>query len=210
MADQASRHGQSAPGQSIRSPNTHKVVRSQQIASVVSPTDPNRHYGTTLYEDDDDDDDDDEEDDEEDDDDEEEEEEPDDNDDDGEDDEDDETDAMETAPPIPRSHTPGHLATKNHDRRRKPSELSIRERSQSQSASSQSISPSHPSSVPPSSASTGKTTLLSITTPSTASATPTSSRSLLHPHRSNGGLNGSSDHSPGTSAPPRDRHDASA
>ena len=205
MADQASRHGQSAPGQSIRSPlNTHKVVRSQQITSVVSPTDPSRHHGTSLYEEDDDDDDDDEEEEEE----EEEDEEPDENGDNG--DDDDEIDAMETAPPIPRSHTPGHLATKNHDRRRKPSELSIRERSQSQSASNQSISPPHPSSVPPSSASTSKTTLLSITTPSTASATPTSSRSLLHPHRSSGGLNGSSDHSPATSAPPRDRPDAAA
>ncbi|KAJ3949503.1 uncharacterized protein N0V96_000622 [Colletotrichum fioriniae] len=36
-------------------------------------------------------------------------------------------------PIIPRSHTPGHLASKSQDRRRKPSELSIRQRSQSAS-----------------------------------------------------------------------------
>ncbi|CAK7203411.1 hypothetical protein SEUCBS139899_006145 [Sporothrix eucalyptigena] len=36
-------------------------------------------------------------------------------------------------PPI-RSHTPGHLSTKSQDRRRKPAELSIRQRSQSSSS----------------------------------------------------------------------------
>ncbi|KAI8258640.1 Host cell factor 1 [Colletotrichum sp. SAR11_239] len=34
---------------------------------------------------------------------------------------------------LPRSHTPGHLSSKSQDRRRKPSELSIRQRSQSAS-----------------------------------------------------------------------------
>lgn len=34
-------------------------------------------------------------------------------------------------PPVPRSHTPGHLASKSRDQRRKTSELSIRQRSQS-------------------------------------------------------------------------------
>ncbi|KAF9875910.1 kelch domain-containing protein [Colletotrichum karsti] len=34
---------------------------------------------------------------------------------------------------LPRSHTPGHLSSKSQDRRRKPSDLSIRQRSQSAS-----------------------------------------------------------------------------
>ncbi len=38
------------------------------------------------------------------------------------------------APPMPRSHTPGHLSVKSQDRRRKPSELAIRQRSQSSAA----------------------------------------------------------------------------
>jgi len=41
---------------------------------------------------------------------------------------------LDRAPPIPRSHTPGHLSSKSQDRRRKPSELSIRQRSQSSAA----------------------------------------------------------------------------
>ncbi|KAK1830006.1 hypothetical protein QBC39DRAFT_412088 [Podospora conica] len=41
------------------------------------------------------------------------------------------SEAQDRTPPIPRSHTPGHLASKSQDRRRKPSELSIRQRSQS-------------------------------------------------------------------------------
>lgn len=46
-------------------------------------------------------------------------------------DSDDTSEAQDRTPPIPRSHTPGHLASKSQDRRRKPSELSIRQRSQS-------------------------------------------------------------------------------
>ncbi|KAK4217611.1 Tip elongation aberrant protein 1 [Rhypophila decipiens] len=38
---------------------------------------------------------------------------------------------QDRAPPIPRSHTPGHLSSKSQDRRRRPSELAIRQRSQS-------------------------------------------------------------------------------
>ena len=38
------------------------------------------------------------------------------------------------ATPMPRSHTPGHLSVKSQDRRRKPSELTIRQRSQSSGA----------------------------------------------------------------------------
>ncbi|KAM7207714.1 Tip elongation aberrant protein 1 [Naviculisporaceae sp. PSN 640] len=41
------------------------------------------------------------------------------------------THAQDRAPPIPRSHTPGHLSSKSQDRRRRPSELAIRQRSQS-------------------------------------------------------------------------------
>ena len=44
---------------------------------------------------------------------------------------DDEDEAKDKAATLPRSHTPGHLSTKSQDRRRKPSELSIRQRSQS-------------------------------------------------------------------------------
>ncbi|KAK0731437.1 conjugation with cellular fusion protein [Lasiosphaeris hirsuta] len=44
---------------------------------------------------------------------------------------DDSNESRDSAPPIPRSHTPGHLSSKSQDRRRKPSELSIRQRSQS-------------------------------------------------------------------------------
>ncbi|KAL2139320.1 hypothetical protein VTI28DRAFT_5334 [Corynascus sepedonium] len=52
--------------------------------------------------------------------------------------------------PIPRSHTPGHLATKSHDRRNKPADLPLRQRSQSSAAavappsSSSGIAPSLP------------------------------------------------------------------
>lgn len=48
---------------------------------------------------------------------------------------DDSEDEVDSEPaPLPRSHTPGHLATNStHDRRRKPSDLSIRQRSQSAS-----------------------------------------------------------------------------
>ncbi|KAJ9130424.1 Tip elongation aberrant protein 1 [Pleurostoma richardsiae] len=74
-------------------------------------------------------------------------------------DEDDE--ALDDAPPFPRSHTPGHLASKSTDRRRKPSELSIRQRSASAAAVS-SISlvasppPSSKTPAPQSSSSSGR------------------------------------------------------
>src|SRR6478735_6433926 len=55
--------------------------------------------------------------------------------------------------PLPRSHTPGHLASKSIDRRRKPSEHSIRQRSQSTShiaaVSRSSTSASHLPKPPP-------------------------------------------------------------
>ncbi|EON98549.1 putative rab9 effector protein with kelch motifs protein [Phaeoacremonium minimum UCRPA7] len=57
------------------------------------------------------------------------------------DDEDDEA-LDRSPPPLVRSHTPGHLASRSTDRRRKPSELSIRQRSQSAAglSSSQTLS----------------------------------------------------------------------
>ncbi|CRK33984.1 hypothetical protein BN1708_006239, partial [Verticillium longisporum] len=64
---------------------------------------------------------------------------------------------------VPRSHTPGHLSTKSQDRRRKPSELSIRQRSQSASQASL-----HSSSKPP------KTPLSSTSTSSLAPKPPPS------------------------------------
>ncbi|KAH6634270.1 hypothetical protein B0J18DRAFT_13790 [Chaetomium sp. MPI-SDFR-AT-0129] len=54
---------------------------------------------------------------------------------------DDAEDVPDRAPPIPRSHTPGHLSStsKNQDRRSRPTDLSIRQRSQSSSSLSAAI-----------------------------------------------------------------------
>ncbi|KAF6837758.1 Host cell factor 1 [Colletotrichum plurivorum] len=52
--------------------------------------------------------------------------------------------------PILRSHTPGHLSSKSQDRRRKPSELSIRQRSQS--ASQAPSAAAHPTRTTPTTA----------------------------------------------------------
>ncbi|KAK3336780.1 hypothetical protein B0T19DRAFT_447630 [Cercophora scortea] len=71
-------------------------------------------------------------------------------------------------PPLPRSHTPGHLSSKSQDRRRKPSELAIRQRSQSAaspvplSVSTSSLSASH--------------SVASFSIPSSKTPTPTSAR----------------------------------
>ncbi|TPX16799.1 uncharacterized protein E0L32_012364, partial [Thyridium curvatum] len=54
----------------------------------------------------------------------------------GVDDEDDDSEAQDRAPPIVRSHTPGHLSSKSQDRRRKPPEISIRQRSHSVASTS--------------------------------------------------------------------------
>src|SRR3954452_21286877 len=59
-----------------------------------------------------------------------------------------------------RSHTPGHLSTKSHDRRKKASELALRQRSQSLSqkdGTSSSSSPKVPK-APPSTHSNGSAT----------------------------------------------------
>lgn len=57
--------------------------------------------------------------------------------------------AQDRAPPIPRSHTPGHLSSKSQDRRNRPADLTLRQRSQSSAAaitpaSSAGITPSLP------------------------------------------------------------------
>ncbi|KAL3958761.1 hypothetical protein ACCO45_006923 [Purpureocillium lilacinum] len=63
-------------------------------------------------------------------------------DDDDDDDDDEDEDEDEQPAPLPRSHTPGHLASKSiNDRRRKPSDVAIRQRSQSASQ----VPPSRPS-----------------------------------------------------------------
>lgn len=162
----AGHHHSSSAGHSIRSPLNPKIIRSQKIATVTSPTEPPRRhdYSAHLADDDDDDDDDDDE--------EEDDEEADDDDDDEV-----EEEAMDRAPPLARSHTPGHLATKSHDRRGKPSELSIRHRSQSASSLSASHTPALPTSA------SSKVSLLSANTlysnaPATT-PTPTSARSHL-------------------------------
>jgi len=94
------------------------------------------------------------------------------------------------APPIPRSHTPGHLASKSQDRRHRPSELSIRQRSQSAASGSLSLSASQATFSLPSSG---------AVTPKPLSATTS---------------NGGEDALPLTSAPhstqQRDRNDSSA
>jgi len=93
-------------------------------------------------------------------------------------------------PPLPRSHTPGHLATRSQDRRRKPSELSIRQRSQSAAgqspaAASSSQSLSFSSKTPVSAHSTH-----SATTTSTSAAT-TPKPPALQTNIPNGATSGS-------------------
>ncbi|KAH7196758.1 uncharacterized protein B0J16DRAFT_326587 [Fusarium flagelliforme] len=66
------------------------------------------------------------------------------------DDDSDDDDESSDQMPLPRSHTPGHLASKSiQANRRKPSDLSIRQRSQSASQSA-SVPPSQPALQPPS------------------------------------------------------------
>lgn len=55
--------------------------------------------------------------------------------------------APDRTPPVPRSHTPGHLSSKSQDRRKKPVDVAIRQRSQSAAATPNSSSSS---SLPPS------------------------------------------------------------
>ncbi|KAK7713482.1 hypothetical protein SLS64_004732 [Diaporthe eres] len=59
--------------------------------------------------------------------------------------------APDRVPPVPRSHTPGHLSSKSQVSRRKPStsDLSIRQRAQSAAAAPSASAPNTSSSVPP-------------------------------------------------------------
>ncbi|KAH8880083.1 galactose oxidase [Thozetella sp. PMI_491] len=94
------------------------------------------------------------------------------------------------SPPLPRSHTPGHLSVKSQDRRRKPSELSIRQRSQSAAATAnpQTLSASQ----------------VSFSVPSSAKSTPgPSSAPALRNNASNGAESG-------TETTGRERQDSSA
>ncbi|KAH9438346.1 hypothetical protein MCOR02_001982 [Pyricularia oryzae] len=90
----AGHHHSSSAGHSIRSPLNPKIIRSQKIATVTSPTEPPRRhdYSAHLADDDDDDDDDDDE-------------EEDDEEEDDDDDDEVEEEAMDRAPPLARSHT---------------------------------------------------------------------------------------------------------
>ncbi|KAG7293165.1 hypothetical protein NEMBOFW57_003211 [Staphylotrichum longicolle] len=78
--------------------------------------------------------------------------------------------AQDRAPPIPRSHTPGHLSSKSQDRRNRPADIAIRQRSQSSAAA-----------VTPSSSSSGITPTLnppaaSFSAPSSKTPIPTPTR----------------------------------
>ncbi|KAK4202206.1 hypothetical protein QBC40DRAFT_276734 [Triangularia verruculosa] len=91
MADQARTTSRDKTPQSPHSKT--KVVRSQKISQVTSPTDPRAPtpYGGDPYD----------------------------------------RSPVQDRPPIPRSHTPGHLSSRSQDRRDTSSDLAIRQRSQS-------------------------------------------------------------------------------
>jgi N-acetylneuraminic acid mutarotase len=82
--------------------------------------------------------------------------------------------AQDRAPPIPRSHTPGHLASKSQDRRNRPADLTLRQRSQSSAAA---ITPSSssgtlPPSLPTSAASFSATSTTKTPTPTLLTRQP--------------------------------------
>ncbi|KAK5663503.1 hypothetical protein OQA88_3933 [Cercophora sp. LCS_1] len=108
---------------------------------------------------------------------------------------DDPSEALDRAPPIPRSHTPGHLSSKSQDRRRKPSELSIRQRSQSSAATG-----STPVSATPSSALS-----LSASQATFASSKTTTPTSARHPSTAENG-----EPAPTQPTVTRERQDSSA
>ncbi|KAK1754996.1 Tip elongation aberrant protein 1 [Echria macrotheca] len=105
------------------------------------------------------------------------------------------SEALDRAPPIPRSHTPGHLSSKSQDRRRKPSELSIRQRSQSSAAVGSA----------PASASLSTTLSASQASFSSKTTTPVSAR------HASGTENGEPvSNAAAVAAPARERQDSSA
>ncbi|KAH6692609.1 hypothetical protein F5X68DRAFT_129402 [Plectosphaerella plurivora] len=123
MADKASRKFDGRPPKSPAPPSrASKVVRSQKImpSGTPPPSEPKRRPYIKPQEEEEDGEDDDSS-------------SGSDDDDDDEEDEEDDVVRIPERPPILRSHTPGHLASKSQDRRRKPSELSLRQRSQSAS-----------------------------------------------------------------------------
>ena len=85
-------------------------------------------------------------------------------------------------PPV-RSHTPGHLSSKSHDRKRKPSELSIRQRSQSSSSLSAAAAASNSAGVPlpPTSNNGSKLTASPSSSHASIVSPPTSSRTTALP-----------------------------
>ncbi|KAK3329439.1 hypothetical protein B0H66DRAFT_24754 [Apodospora peruviana] len=113
------------------------------------------------------------------------------------------------APPIPRSHTPGHLSSKSQDRRRKPSELSIRQRSQSAAGGGTPLALSANSlTSAPFSAASSQAAFHSAA--SSKTPTPTSATAR---HASNASENNNAEPTSATSAvttTTRERHDSSA
>lgn len=109
-------------------------------------------------------------------------------------------DAPDRAPPIPRSHTPGHLASKSQDRRNKPADLAIRQRSQSSSAaiapspasSSAGIAPSPSTSAVSFSASSSRTPMPTPTRQPTITEDGDASPAPARERQDSGGAAGSS------------------
>lgn len=111
MADQARVGAGTSRDRAPSSPQRIKVVRSQKIAPMTSPSN-SRPPPSELY---------------------------------------DGGPIEDRAPPIPRSHTPGHLSSKSQDRRQQQqnADLALRQRSVSSAASSSTtIAPSHASASP--------------------------------------------------------------
>jgi len=100
---------------------------------------------------------------------------------------------QDRAPPIPRSHTPGHLSSKSQDRRNKPADIAVRQRSQSSAAA-----------ITPSSSSSGITPSLN---PPASSFSASSSKSPIPTPTRQPTI---AEHEDAALAPGRDRHDSSA
>lgn len=150
MADQARAAGRE--GRPPQSPQRIKVVRSQKIAHMTSPTDA-RPPPSELYDDDDA----------------------------------AAAEAQDRAPPIPRSHTPGHLSSKSQDRRHPPADVAVRQRSQSSAAAVTSPPPSSSALAPALPASSS-----SFSIPSASSKTPIPIHASAAGRRSSSAENGDS------------------
>ncbi|AEO70258.1 uncharacterized protein THITE_2121452 [Thermothielavioides terrestris NRRL 8126] len=106
---------------------------------------------------------------------------------------DDAAEAGDRAPPIPRSHTPGHLSSRSQDRRNRPADIAIRHRSQSSAAAINST-PSSSSGRAPSLSSSAS----SFSIPTTKTPAPISTRQPSIAEEADG-----------TTAPSGERHDSS-